>query len=192
MCCTPPLYSNVLPLTSARPFDSTLPFSKFTEKAKLETTTASPCGAMAVHSGELSRVVVMAKSEPARIEIWYYWIMAGECFKTLARVFLVHSLLPSAVLPDGRFVAVDRGGFLRVGSLDNWAAATVIRNREYDRERSVTGVLPCHDGSFVTGASGVTLKILCKDCAHNGVHLAVIGRRLIVGVDYNNNLLVAE
>ena len=92
----------------------------------------------------------------------------------------------------------DYAGTIRVGSLDNWAAATVLA-----KIAAIMGVLVGQDGSFVTtdtagniklwrnGTCEVTLTGGYAGGVYLGIPLAMIGRRLVV-VGGNNNLLVAE
>ena len=138
--------------------------------------------------------VAMSMWNPAQIEVWDW--KAGKCVRTLTG-FGGEFVLANALLPDGRLIAGDYAGIIRVGSLDDWAAAKVISNGA-----GLTGVLAGHDGSFVTTDSAGNIKLwrngACEVALtggylglHGGLPLAVIGRRLIA-VGYNSNLLVAE
>ena len=163
---------------------------KFTEKAKF-ATTGNPYGMLTVLSPS---TVALSMNGPVHIEVWDW--KAGKCLTTLTG-FAGSYVLGSARLSDGRFIGVDWGGFIRVGSLDNWAAATPITNGN-----SVISVVAGQDGSYVTtdnagriklwrnGTCDVTLTGACPS-SYYGVGLAVVGRRLVV-VGSNNNLLVTE
>ena len=108
--------------------------------------------------------------------------------KTLAG-FGGQGVTANALLSDGRLVAGDDLGTIRVGSLDNWAGATVISNGG----SGLTGVLAGRDGSFVTtdkagkirlwrnGTCEVQLTETRMSIRFYGVPLAVVGRRLVVG-----------
>ena len=139
--------------------------------------------------------VAVSVRDPEQIEVWDW--KAGTCVRTLTG-FRWFRVFAHALLPDGRLVASDREGTIRVGSLDNWAAAAVISNGGSE----VIGVLGGLDGSFVTTDTAGNIK-LWRNCACEvtltggyassgyGVPLAVIGRRFIA-VGNSNNLLVAE
>ena len=167
------------------------PLLQFTEKAKF---AGLPCGAMTVLSNS---TVALSMTNPAQIEVWDW--RAGKCVRTLTGFCGgIRGIIVNAVLPDGRLVAGDDAGTIRVGLIDNWAAATVISNGD-----GLLGVLTGHDGSFVTadragniklwrnGACEVTLTGGVTRGGYSGVPLAVIGRRLITVGD-NGALLVAE
>ena len=157
-------------------------------------TAGKPYGAMTVLSPS---TVTMPMPSPGRIEVWDW--KAGKCVGTLTG-FGGDFVIANALLPDGRLVAGDWAGPIRVGSLDDWAAATVIYIG--DEDSALIGVLAGHDGSFVTtdrdgkiklwrnGACEVTLTGGCPSYYY-GLPLAVIGRRFIA-VGEDSNLLVAE
>ena len=139
--------------------------------------------------------VAMSMSHPAQIEVWDW--RTGKCVRTLTGLG-GGWVLANSLLPDGRLVAGDEEGTIRVGSLDNWAAATVISNGR----RALIGVLAGHDGSFVTTDKAGNIKLWrngsceialtgCHTFAYYGLPLAVIGRRFIA-VGNDNSLLVAE
>ena len=185
------LYSLVLPHTAPPPL-STSPHPKFAEKAKF-ATTGTPYGMMTVLS---SSTVGLCVVPPAQIEVWDW--TAGKCVRTLTG-FGGNCVFAHALLPDGRFVTGDWAGTIQVASLDNWAAATVIRNGGSGLICTLAG----HDGSFVTtdytgkielwrnGICEATLTGGSKTTTYCGLSLAVVGRRF-VAVGDNNNLLVAE
>ena len=191
MRAVPLVYSLQLPLTAAPLLDPTLPCLQFTEKAKF-TTTGNPYGMMTVLSAS---TVAMSMHNPAQIEVWDW--RAGKCVRTLTG-FGGDKVLANALLPDGRLIAGDAAGTIRVGSLDNWAAATAIGNGG----SGLIGVVAGHDGSFVTtdyagniklwrnGACEVALTGGCTG-TYYGFPLAVIGRRFIA-VGRENCILVAE
>ena len=178
---------------SLRPLSSTPPSPppKVAEKDKF-STTGNPWGAMTVLSPS---AVAMSMSYPAQIEIWDWKV--GKCVRTLTG-FGGGDVLAHALLPDGRLVAGDGAGTIRVGSLDNWAAATVISNGNC----GLIGVVAGHDGSFVTTDQAGNINLwrnrACEvmvggasTFGYFGVPLTVIGRRLIAVGD-SNDLLVAE
>ena len=154
-------------------------------------TTGNPFGAMTVLS--LS-TVAMSMRNPLQIEVWDW--KAGKCVRTLTG-FEGGYVTANALLPDGRLVAGDWAGNLRIGSVDNWVAAAVLRNLN-----GLTGVLTGLDRLVTTdadsrfklwrnGACEVTLRGSHPSVGFYGVPLAVIGGRLIV-VGGDNSLLVAE
>lgn len=166
------------------------PLSQFTEKAKF-TTTDTPRGTMTVLSPS---TVAMPMSNPTQIEIWDWKL--GKCVRTLSG-FGGDSVLGTALLPDNRFVAGDSTGIIRVGSLDDWAAATTLSSGS-----AINSVVAVKDGSFFAadsagniklwreGACAVALTGGCTSPGYYGITLAIIGRRLVyIG---NNSLLIAE
>ena len=139
--------------------------------------------------------VAMSMCNPAQIEVWDW--KAGKCVRTLTG-FGGPFVFANALLPDGRLVAGDWTGTIRVGSVDKWAAATAISNGD----SGLIGVLAGRDGSFVTTDTAGNIKLWRNGACevtltggypggYYGLPLAVIGRRLI-GVGDSNNLLVAE
>ena len=132
-------------------------------------------------------------SSPPTIEIWDW--KEGKCIKTLTE--FDDSVYGHALLPDGKFVGGDWSGTIRVGSLDNWAAATAI-----DNGRPLISVLAAKDGSFVTTDDGGNIKLWrngkcevtltgANVIIYFGITLAVVGRRLVV-IGASKNLLVAD
>ena len=139
--------------------------------------------------------VAMSMASPAQIEVWDW--KAGKCVRALTG-FRGDAVLAHALLPDGRFVAGDWAGTIRVGSLENWPAAAVISNGGC----GLNGVLAGHDGSFLTADRAGNIKLwrngaceitLTGGCTSSSLllHLAVIGRTLVV-VGNNQELLVTE
>ena len=138
--------------------------------------------------------VAIATRYPLQIEIWDW--REGACLRHIAGFGGEYVLAP-ARLPDGRFLVGGNSGAIRVGSFDNWAAATVM-----DNGRGLTGVLVCADGSFMTTDHNGDIKVW-RDCiceitlpracssVFTNFSLTVVGRRLVF-VGTNNNLLVAE
>ena len=152
--------------------------SQLTGKANFKTTGV-PHGNMTVLSPS---TIAMSMSSPAGVEIWDW--RQGKELATLSSG--PASVIGNARLPDNKLVAVDFGGSIRVGSLDNWDAATVIANGN-----PYIGVLAGQDGSFVTvdkagdiklwrdGTCKVTLSGAYK-IFYFGNPLAIVGGRLVV------------
>ena len=136
----------------------------------------------------------MPTTRPASIEVWDW--RAGKQVRIFTG-FGGDYVRANALLPDGRFVAGDDAGTIRVGSLDNWAAATVISNGD----DGLTGVLAVQDRSFVTTDRAGKLKLwkngvctaMLAGCiaGSEGALLFVVGRRLLV-VGSEFNLLVFD
>ena len=165
--------------------------SKLTEKSKFMTPDTM-MGSMTVLSPS---TVAMSLYNPGRIEI-FDW-KAGKHVRTLSG-FGGGSAFAHALLSDGRFVAGDGSGKIRVGSVDNWSAATVI-----DGSTGIISMLAGKDGSFVStdfagntkiwrnGTCEVTLSGCFSSSAYYGFSLAVIGRRLVV-VGESHTFLVSD
>ena len=138
--------------------------------------------------------VAMSMCNPAQIEVWDW--KAGRCVQTLAG-FGGAYVFAHALFPDGRFVAGDEAGTIRVGPVDDWAAATVMSRGG----SGLVSVLVGHDGSFVTTDRAGNIKLwrngVCEVTltggypgGYFGAPMAVIDQRLIVVG--RSNLLVAE
>ena len=138
--------------------------------------------------------VAMSTFSPVQIEVWDW--KAGKCVRTLTG-FAGGHVWGHSLLPNGRIVAVDYSGTIRVGSLDDWAAHTAVSNGSI-----LIGVAAGEDGSFVTtdyngdiklwrnGACEVTLTGGYTSGFY-GVPLAVVGRRLVV-IGSHGTLLMFE
>lgn len=137
--------------------------------------------------------IAMSIFSPTQIEIWD-WRLAQQL-----RILTwsgAHTIFGHARLSDGRLVVGSWAGSLRIGSLDNWDGASVVRVGS-----GITGVLAGQDGSFVTtdcdgfvkrwvnGLCEATLVASCDSYFH-GVPLAVAGSRLVV--TYRDKLLVSD
>ena len=131
---------------------------------------------------------------PPHIEIWDWKL--GKCVRTLTG-FGGTCVRGHSRHPDGRLVAADDAGTIRVGMIDDWGRATSISNGQ-----SLVGVLVDQDGSIVTTDTGGNVKLWRNGACeiklsggstrtYTGVPLAVIFGRLIVTGD-NKNLLVSD
>ena len=181
-----------LTLSLAARLDPPIARSQFTQKAKFVTRYA-PVGAMTVLSQ--SRVA-LSMCYPGQIEIWDW--RQGKCLGALSMGAGACYVFAHALLPDGRLVAGDWAGAVRIGSPDNWTSATTIASSS-----GLTGVLACKDGSFLTtekdgkiklwrnGACEVTLTGSFSANSYYGVPLAVVCRKLVFA-GLNRTLLVAE
>ena len=139
--------------------------------------------------------VAMSTHEPLQIEVWDW--EEGECVGTLPG-FGGPYVWGHALLSDGRFVAGDFDGTIRIGSLDNWTAATAVRN-----DSGIYCVLAGQEGEFITADSAGNIKLwengVCKTTmsgaerrpGYRGVRLGMVGCRLVVIGD-NNNLMLVE
>lgn len=143
----------------------------------------------------LSSSTVAISMYQGQIQIWD-WTLRKR-IRTLADFDHV-GVYANAMLPDGRIVAGDLAGCIRVGSYENWNAATTTMNRD-----AIIAVLVGRDGSFLTtdgnggiklwrdGVCEVALKGASTDFQYHGLPLAVVGRRL-VAVGGGNILLVSD
>ena len=138
--------------------------------------------------------VALPVRNPAQIEIWDW----KECKQVRVLTgFGGDTVLAHAPLPDGRFIAGDHSGTIRVGSVDNWAAAATMPN-----DSTIISVLVGDDGSFVTSDRIGNIKQwrngVCEAtlfCGYPGYYygfpFAVVGRRIVI-VGTNTKLYVAE
>ena len=170
---TPPLLASVF-------------MSQFEQKASHNTARA-PFGRLSV----LSPSTVAFGTNSSTVEIWDW--KAGKQLHSLGGFSSI--VYGTARLPDGRLLAVGHLQ-IKIGSPDNWSAATTLTNHGYQ----LFGVVAAQDGSFVTADSAAHIKlwrdgssrvlsIHCHACYY-GSSMAIVGSRLISG--HGHNLYLAE
>ena len=141
-----------------------------------------------------SSTVAFGCHSPATVEVWDW--KEGKQLRILTG-FSGSYVFGTARLPDARLVAVGSDGYIRIGTVDNWSAATVINNGAY-----LMGVVAAQDGSFVTADSRGETRLwrngVCEATlkgshagASYGNPVSIVGCRLVT-IGAGRSLLLVE